>query len=104
MTKFKIKNGDNVIVLAGREKGKTGEIVRVIRSKSRVVIQGVNTVKKHTKPSATNPQGGIVEQEAPIHISNVAIVDPDKGTPTRVGYKMDDGKKVRFAKKSGKTL
>lgn len=104
MTKLKIKKGDKVIVLAGREKGKTGEVVKVLPSKSRVVVQNINMVKKHTKPSATNPQGGIVEQEAPIHISNVAIVDPDQGSATRVGYRMEDGNKVRFAKKSGKTL
>lgn len=104
MAKIKIKKGDQVIVLAGRERGKTGEVVRVIPSKERAVVQDLNMIKRHTKPSASNPQGGIAESEAPIHISNLAIVDPDTGKGTRVGYKMDGDKKVRFAKKSGKTV
>lgn len=104
MAKLKIKKGDQVIVLAGRERGKTGEVVRVIPSKERAVVQDLNMIKRHTKPSASNPQGGIAESEAPIHISNLAIVDPDSGKGTRVGYKMDGDKKVRFAKKSGKTV
>lgn len=104
MTKLKIKKGDQVIVLAGREKGKTGEVVQVLPKKSRVVIQNLNLIKKHTKPSANNPQGGIVEVEAPIHISNVSIVDPENGGATKVGFKFENGKKVRFAKKSGKNL
>lgn len=104
MAKLKIKKGDQVIVLAGRERGKTGEVVRVIPSKERAVVQDLNMIKRHTKPSASNPQGGIAESEAPIHISNLAIVDPDTGKGTRVGYKMDGDKKVRFAKKSGKTV
>lgn len=104
MTKIKIKKGDQVIVLAGGDKGKTGEVVRVIPSKNRAVVQSLNMIKKHTKPSATSPQGGIVEMEAPIHISNLALVDPDTGKATKVGYKMEDDKKVRFAKKSGKTV
>ena len=104
MTKIKIKKGDQVIVLAGGDKGQTGEVVRVIPSKNRAVVQSLNMIKKHTKPSATSPQGGIVEMEAPIHISNLALVDPDTGKATKVGYKMEDDKKVRFAKKSGKTV
>lgn len=104
MTKIKIKKGDQVIVLAGGDKGKTGEVVRVIPSKNRAVVQSLNMIKKHTKPSATSPQGGIVEMEAPIHISNLALVDPDSGKATKVGYKMEDDNKVRFAKKSGKTV
>lgn len=104
MTKIKIKKGDQVIVLAGGDKGKTGEVVSVIPSKNRAVVQSLNMIKKHTKPSATSPQGGIVEMEAPIHISNLALVDPDTGKATKVGYKMEDDKKVRFAKKSGKTV
>lgn len=104
MTKIKIKKGDQVIVLAGGDKGKTGEVVRVIPAKNRAVVQNLNMIKKHTKPSATSPQGGIVEMEAPIHISNLALVDPETGKATRVGYRMEDDKKVRFAKKSGKTV
>lgn len=104
MTKIKIRKGDQVIVLAGGDKGKTGEVVRVIPSKNRAVVQSLNMIKKHTKPSATSPQGGIVEMEAPIHISNLALVDPETGKATKVGYKMEDDKKVRFAKKSGKTV
>ena len=104
MAKFKIKKGDQVIVLAGKEKGKSGEVVQVIPSKERALVQDLNMIKKHTKPSATNPQGGIVEVEAPIHISNLALVDPDSGKATRVGYKMEGDKKIRFAKKSGKTI
>lgn len=104
MTKIKIRKGDQVIVLAGGDKGKTGEVVRVIPSKNRAVVQSLNMIKKHTKPSATSPQGGIVEMEAPIHISNLALVDPETGKATKVGYRMEDDKKVRFAKKSGKTV
>ena len=102
--KLKIKKGDQVVVLSGSDKGKKGEVLLVIPSKNKAVVQGVNTIKKHTKPSAQNPQGGILETEAPIQISNLAIVDPESGEPTRVGFKFEDGKKVRFAKKSGKTL
>ena len=104
MAKIKIKKGDQVVLLAGKEKGETGEVVRVIPSKERVVVQHRNMIKKHTKPSANNPQGGITETEAPIHISNVALVDPDSGKATRIGYKTEGDKKVRFAKKSGKTI
>jgi large subunit ribosomal protein L24 len=103
-TKFKIKKGDRVVVIAGRDKGKTGEVLRVIREESRVVVQGVNIVKRHTKPSAAST-GGVVEKEAALHISNVAHVDPKTSKPTRVGYKvLDGGRKVRVARKSGETI
>jgi large subunit ribosomal protein L24 len=102
--KFKIKKGDRVVVITGRDKGKTGEVLRVIREESRVVVQGVNIVKRHTKPSAAST-GGVVEKEAALHISNVAHVDPKTSKPTRVGYKvLDGGRKVRVARKSGETI
>ena len=105
MAKFKVKKGDTVKVLAGEIKGSTGRIVRVIPKMNRVVVEGVNMIKKHQKPSAASPQGGIVEMEAPIHISNVALVDPSTNEPTRVGRKFDDnGNVVRYAKKSGEVL
>jgi large subunit ribosomal protein L24 len=102
--KMKVKKGDEVIVLTGRDKGKKGEVLRVDREKSRVLVQGVNMVKRHQRPSMTSP-GGINEFEAPIHVSNVALVDPSSGEATRVGYRsLDDGKKVRFAKRSGEVI
>lgn len=102
---MRVKTGDKVIVIAGRDKTKTGRILKVIPAEERVVVEGVNVVKRHTKPNMANPDGGIVEKEAPIHVSNVAIVDPKTGGATRVGYKfLDDGKKVRYAKKSGETI
>lgn len=106
MTKIKIKKGDNVIVTTGNKniKGKSGEVIEVIRDKNRAIVAGLNIVKKHVKPSAANPQGGIVEKEASIHISNLALIDPKTGKPTKVGYKMEGDKKVRFAKKSGEIL
>ena len=102
---MKIKRGDDVIVLAGRDKGKKGSVLRVLRDEERVVVQGVNIVKRHTKPSAAQP-GGILEKEAPIHVSNVGHVDPADGKATRVGYKfLEDGKrKVRFARRSGEVI
>lgn len=103
--KLKIKKGDQVVVLTGKDKGTKGEVLDVLPEKDRVVVQGINVVKKHQKPTATNPQGGIVNLEKPIHVSNVALADPKDGTPSRVGYKfLKDGKKVRFAKKSGETV
>src|SRR4051812_2487985 len=100
-TKLKIKKGDNVVVIAGKDKGKTGEVLRVMPSEMRVLVQGVNLVKRHTRPAMGNP-GGIVEKEAALHVSNVAHVDPKDRKPTRVGFKtLDDGRKVRFAKRSG---
>ena len=102
--KFKIKKGDKVIVTTGREKGKTGEVVRVLREEDRVLVQGVNMVQRHTRPSQINP-GGIVEKEAPLHISNVAHIDPKSDKPTRVGLRTDDdGRKVRFARRSGEAI
>jgi len=100
----KIKTKDKVVVLSGKDKGKTGEVVKVLPKEERVVVAGVNVVKKHTRPSARS-QGGIVEIEAPIHVSNVAHVDPKDGKPTRVGFKvLEDGRKVRVAKRSGETI
>jgi len=104
MAKLKIKSGDTVIVTAGDHKGSEGKVMRVFLEKNKAIVEGVNLVKKHEKPSAANPQGGITEKEAPIHISNLALVDPKSGEATRVGYKMEDGKKVRFAKKSNQVL
>ncbi|HLI22451.1 MAG TPA: 50S ribosomal protein L24 [Stellaceae bacterium] len=102
--KWKIKKGDKVVVLTGRDKGKSGEVLRVVRAENRVVVQGVNMMKRHTAPRPGEP-GGIVEREGTIHISNVAHVDPKSQKPTRVGYKfLDDGRKVRFAKSSGEIL
>ncbi len=104
MAKLKMKKGDNVVVITGRDKGLKGEILRVIPEARRVLVQGVNRVTKHSKPSLKT-QGGIEKVEVPIHISNIAIVDPKDGKPTRVGYRsLKDGKKVRFAKKSGEVL
>lgn len=99
----KIKKGDKVIVLTGRDKGKTGEVTQVLPKEERVVVSGVNVVKRHQRPSQTNP-GGIVEKNASIHVSNVALVDPKSGEATRVGFKIEDGKKVRVAKKSGEVI
>jgi large subunit ribosomal protein L24 len=102
--KLKLKKGDQVIVITGKDKGKKGEILRVIPDDLRVVVQGVNIVKKHKKPTQASA-GGIEEMELPIHISNVSLADPKKAVPTRVGYKIGkDGKKLRVAKKSGETL
>lgn len=99
-----VKKGDKVMVITGKDKGKTGVILAAFPKKDRVLVEGINIVKKHAKPSQLNPQGGILSQEAPIHVSNVMILDPKTNEPTRVGYKDVDGKKVRVAKKSGETL
>ncbi len=100
----KIKKGDKVVVLAGRDKGKTGEVVQVMPTENRVVVSGVNVVKRHTRPTQADP-GGIKEKEAAIHVSNVAVADPKTGEPTRVGFKtLEDGRKVRFAKSSGEVI
>lgn len=100
----RMRKGDKVAVLAGRDKGKRGEIIRVIPKDDRVVVQGVNMVKRHRKPSQMAP-GGIDEFEAPIHVSNVAHIDPESDKPTRVGFKtLDDGSKVRFSKRSGDVI
>ncbi|GGH07752.1 50S ribosomal protein L24 [Glycocaulis albus] len=99
----KIKKGDKVVILAGRDKGKTGEVTKVVPSENRVFVSGVNMVKRHNRPTQTTP-GGIEEKEAPIHVSNVALADPKSGEATRVGFEVRDGKKVRVAKKSGEVL
>lgn len=99
-----VKKGDKVQVISGKDKGKQGVILEAYPKKARVLVEGVNIVKKHAKPSQANPQGGILSQEAPIHVSNVMPLDPKSNEPTRVGYKDVDGKKVRIAKKSGEPL
>lgn len=105
MTKLHIKKGDNVIVLAGEDKGKTGKVLKVLVEKQRAVVEGVNIVKKSAKPNAKNPQGGIIEMEAPVHISNLSLIDPKSGKATRIAIKKtDDGKKIRVAKKSGEEI
>ena len=102
--RFRLRKGDDVVVISGRDKGKTGSILRVIRSEDRVIVDGINMVKRHTRPSQGQP-GGIVDKEAPIHISNVALADPKDGSATRVGYKfLEDGRKVRVAKQSGEVI
>ncbi len=105
MVKLHIKKGDNVVVIAGEHKGEQGTVSRVIISKNRAVVEGVNLVTKHQKPSASNPQGGRIEEEASIHISNLMVVDPKSGEPTRTGKKLDEnGKSARYAKNSGEVI
>ena len=99
----KIKKGDRVVVLAGKDKGRSGNVLKVLPKDGRVVVEGLNMVQRHTRPSQGNPQGGIKNKEAPIHISNVAVVD-SKGKPTRVGFRMDGDKKVRIAKTTGEVI
>ena len=99
----KIKKGDRVVLLTGKDKGKTGSVLQVLPKEERVLVEGLNMVKRHTKPSQADPNGGIKNKEAPVHVSNVAIVD-SKGKPTRVGFRMEGDKKVRFAKKSGEVI
>ena len=102
--KMRIKKGDTVVVLTGREKGKTGEVLRVLRAADRVLVQGVNIVKRHQRPSGATA-GGIIEKEAPLHISNVALIDPKTDRPTRAGFRFDDaGRKLRYAKRSGEAI
>jgi len=102
--KLKIKKGDNVVVITGRDKGRSGEVLRVFPAERRLIVQGVHMARRHTKQSMGNA-GGIVDKEATIHISNVAHVDPQSGKPTRVGYKvLEDGKKVRVARRSGEVI
>ncbi len=104
MGKMKIKSGDKVRVIAGEDKGREGVVLKVITRTNKVIVEGVNTVKKHLKPSANNPQGGITETEAAIHVSNVALLD-QKGNPTKVGYRFDkDKKKIRFAKTTNEAI
>jgi len=102
--KLRVKKGDRVVVLAGRDKGKRGEVLQVIPSENRAVVQGINVVRRHQKQTPQQ-DGGIISKEAPIHISNIAVEDPSDGSPTRVGYKFtDDGRKVRYAKRSGEVI
>jgi large subunit ribosomal protein L24 len=104
MIKLKIKSGDTVRVIAGDHKGSEGKVVRVLREKNKAIVEGVNMVSKHTKPSAKTPQGGIVKKEAPIHISNIALVDPKTKETTRTGVRTEGDKNVRFSKKSNQVL
>lgn len=99
-----VKKGDKVKVITGKDKGKSGKVLMTFPKKDRVLIEGINMVKKHTKPSNVNPQGGILNVEAPIHVSNVMLLDPKTGEPTRVGYEVKGDKKVRVAKKSGEVI
>ncbi len=102
--KLRIKSGDKVRVIAGDHKGSEGKVLQVLRDSNKAIVEGINTVSKHEKPSARNPQGGIVKKEAPIHISNLSLIDPKSGDVTRVGYEERDGKKVRVAKKSNEVV
>ena len=104
MSKLHIKKGDVVFVNTGVDKGKTGRVVKVLVEKQRAIVEGINMVSKHAKPNAKNPQGGIEKKEAPIHISNLNVVDPKSGKPSRIGRKEVDGKLVRYAKKSGEEI
>lgn len=104
MAKLKIKSGDTVVVTSGEHKSSEGKVMKVLIEKNKAIVEGVNMVSKHEKPSASNPQGGIVKKEAPIHISNLALIDPKSGKATRIGYKMEDGKKVRFSKQSNQVI
>ena len=104
MPKLRIKKGDNIVVIAGRDKGKTGEVLHVFPAEARVIVQGVHVAKRHTRPRMGEP-GGIVEKELTIHISNVAHIDPQSRKPTRIGHKvLEDGRKVRFARRSGEVI
>ncbi len=104
MAKMHIKKGDTVYVLSGEDRGKQGRVLSVDASKNRAVVEGINVISKSTKPTAKYPQGGIVKMEAPINISNLSLLDPKSGKPTRVGIRVVDGKKVRYAKKSGEEI
>ena len=104
MAKFHIKKDDQVIVLAGADKGKTGKVLKVLRDEERVIVEGIHMVSKSTKPSAAHPQGGIVKQEAPIHISNVSLIDPKSGKATRIRIERDGKTVKRIAKKSGEEI
>ena len=101
---MRVKKGDTVVVIAGKDKGKKGTVTKVMPKDNRVLVEGVNVITKHQKPSAMNPQGGIINKEAPIHISNVMPLDPETGKGTRVRFEVKDGKKVRVSVKSGKEI
>jgi large subunit ribosomal protein L24 len=102
---MKIKKGDQILVIAGRDKGKRGRVTEVIKSKDRVLVEGIGMIKKATRPNpSAGIQGGIIEKEAPIHASNVMLIEPGTGNPTRVGYKVVDGKKVRISRKTGAVI
>lgn len=104
-SKYHIKKGDTVRVLSGDDKGREGKILKMVTKTDRAVVEGLNLISKHTKPNAKNPQGGIIKQEAPIHISNLMLIDPATGKPTRVGRKCNDnGKLVRYSKKTGEDI
>lgn len=105
LSKVSIKKGDKVVVIAGKDKQKSGRVLAVFPKEQRVLVEGVNVVKRHTKPNMANPEGGIIQKEAPIHISNVQIADPKSGEASRIGFKLlEDGTKVRYAKKSGEVI
>ena len=104
MAAQKIKKGDRVVILSGKDKGRTGEVVKAMPKENKVIVSGVNVHARHRKPSQLNPQGGIERKEAPLHVSNVAIADPKTGAPTRVRFEERDGKKVRVAAKSGELI
>ena len=105
MSKLHIKKNDTVYVLSGNDKNKTGKVLKVLVKEQRAIVEGINIVSKSTKPSAKHPQGGIIKQEAPIHISNLSLIDPKSGKPTRIGRKKDaEGKTVRYSKKSGEEI
>ncbi len=102
--KLKLRKGDYVVVLAGKDKGRSGEILKMLPKENRAIVQGVNMVRRHQKQTA-NQEGGIIPKEAPIHVSNLAIADPKDGKPSRIGYKiLNDGRKVRYAKRSGEVI
>jgi len=104
MASAKIKKGDSVVVLSGKDKGRTGEVIKSLPKDGKIVVSGVNIATRHRKPTQENPQGGLVRTEAPMHVSKVAIADPKDGKPTRVRFETKDGKKVRVAVKSGETI
>jgi large subunit ribosomal protein L24 len=104
MASLKIKKGDHVVVISGRDKGKQGEVIEMLPKESRALVRGINVVRRHQRQSASQ-EGGIISKEAPIHISNLALQDPKDGKPTRIGFKfLEDGRKVRFAKRSGEVI
>ena len=103
--KLHIKKGDSVVVITGESKDQRGRVLEIFRKKQRALVEGVNIISKHTKPDAQNPQGGIVKKEAPVHISNLMLIDPSSGEPTRIGRRYNDNKKlVRYSKKSGEEI